>query len=128
MSKKSTLKDSQTDWEALEKIEDENIDLSEIPEVTADQIARASLRVGGKLVSRGKVRVNIYLDAEVVEYFKAAAGGRGYQTLINETLKESIRAKGFETLLRRVIREELNALHPVRSPGSHQYLLRIPML
>jgi len=47
------------------------------------------------------------LDAEVVEYFKAAAGGRGYQTLINETLKESIRARGIETVLRRVIREEL---------------------
>jgi len=107
MSKKSTLPASQTDWEALEKMTDEDIDLSEIPEVTADQIAQATLRVGGKPVSRGKVRVNIYLDAEVVEYFKAAAGGRGYQTLINETLKESIRARGIETVLRRVIREEL---------------------
>ena len=109
MNKKSTLKDSQTDWESLEEMKDEDIDLREIPEVTAEQIARATLRVGGKPVSRGKVRVNIYLDAEVVEYFKAAAGGRGYQTLINETLKESIRAKGLETVLRRVIREEMNA-------------------
>jgi len=96
MSKESTLKDSQTDWEALEKMEDDDLDLSEIPEVTAEQIAQATLRVGGKPVSRGKVRVNIYLDAEVVEYFKAEAGGRGYQTLINETLKESMRAKGLE--------------------------------
>ena len=107
MSKESTLKSSQTDWEALEKMNDEDIDLSEIPEVTAEQIAHATLRVGGKPVSRSKVRVNIYLDAEVVEYFKAEAGGRGYQTLINETLKESIRAKGLETVLRRVIREEM---------------------
>ena len=96
MSNKSTLKGSQTD-------------LNEIPEVTAEQIAQATLRVGGKPVSRSKVRVNIYLDAEVVEYFKAEAGGRGYQTLINETLKESIRAKGLETVLRRVIREEMKA-------------------
>ncbi|RME44715.1 MAG: hypothetical protein D6796_11430 [Caldilineae bacterium] len=107
MSKKSTSKDSQTDWEALEKMDDEEIDLSEIPEVRAEQIAQATLRVGGKPVPRGKVRVNIYLDTEVVEYFKAKAGGRGYQTLINEALKESIRAKGIETLLRRVIREEM---------------------
>ena len=107
MSKKSTSQASQTDWEALEKMDDEDIDLSEIPEVTAEQIAQATLRVGGQPVARGKVRVNIYLDAEVVEYFKAAAGGRGYQTLINETLKESIRARGIETVLRRVIREEL---------------------
>ena len=108
MSKESTLKGSQTDWEALARMEDEDIDLSEIPEVTAEQIAQATLRVGGKPVTRGKVRVNIYLDAEVVEYFKTAAGGRGYQTLINKTLKESMRAKGIETVLRRVIREEMS--------------------
>jgi uncharacterized protein (DUF4415 family) len=88
-------------------MEDEEIDLSELPEVRAEQIAQATLRVGGQPVSRGKVRVNIYLDAEVIEYFKAEAGGRGYQTLINETLKESMRAKGLETVLRRVIREEM---------------------
>lgn len=107
MSKGSTLKGSQTDWEALEKINDDEIDLDEIPEVTAQQIAEATLRVGGKPVTKGKVRVNIYLDTEVVEYFKAKAGGRGYQTLINETLKETIRERGLETMLRRVIKEEL---------------------
>ena len=107
MSNESTLKGSQTDWESLEKMEDKDIDLSEILEVTAEQIAHATLRVGGEPVSRSKVRVNIYLDAEVIEYFKAEAGGRGYQTLINETLKESIQAKGLETVLRRVIREEM---------------------
>jgi len=46
----------------------------------------------------------------VVEYFKALAGGRGYQTLINETLKSSIRAEGLETMLRRVIQEELKLI------------------
>ncbi len=108
MSKKSILQGSQSDWDALNKMNDEDIDLSDIPEVTAEQIARATLRVGGKPVAKGKVRVNIYLDAEIVEYFKAEAGGRGYQTLINETLKESIRAKGIEAILRQVIREEMN--------------------
>ena len=107
MSKSSTLKVSQTDWEVLEKMEDIDIDMSEIPEVTAEQMAQATLRIGGKPITKGKVRINMYLDAAVVEYFKAQAGGRGYQTLINETLKESIRAKGLETMLRRVIREEM---------------------
>jgi uncharacterized protein (DUF4415 family) len=101
------LKVSQTDWEVLKKMEDIDIDMSEIPEVTAEQMAQATLRIGGKPITKGKVRINIYLDATVVEYFKAQAGGRGYQTLINETLKESIRAKGLETMLRRVIREEM---------------------
>ena len=70
---------------------DEDIDTSEVPEITEEQIKKATLRVGGKPVSKGKVRINILLDAEVVAYFKSQAGGRGYQTLINETLKTSIR-------------------------------------
>ena len=65
MSKESTSKVSLTDWEALENMKDEDIDLSETPEVTAEQIAQATLRVGGKPVSRGKVRVNILLDDDL---------------------------------------------------------------
>jgi uncharacterized protein (DUF4415 family) len=87
---------------------DDDIDLSEVPEVTGEQMRRARLRIGGKAVSN-KVRVNILLDASVVAYFKAKAGGRGYQTLINEALKENIRLHDLEKLLRRVIREELGA-------------------
>ena len=67
MSKESTLKGSQTDWEALDKMEDKDIDLSETPEVTAEQMSRAKMRAGGKPVTRGKVRINMYLDAEIVE-------------------------------------------------------------
>jgi len=107
MNSNSISRVSETDWEALDKMTDDEIDLSDIPEVTAEQMARAKLRVGGKPVSKGKVRVNIYLDAEVIEYFRARAGGRGYQTLINETLKESIQYDRIEEILRRVIREEL---------------------
>jgi len=107
MNNNSISRVSETDWEALDKMTDDEIDLSDIPEVTAEQMARAKLRVGGKPISKGKVRVNIYLDAEVIEYFRARAGGRGYQTLINETLKESIQYDRIEEILRRVIREEL---------------------
>ena len=107
MNNNSISRVSETDWEALDKMTDDEIDLSDIPEVTAEQMARAQLRVGGKSISKSKVRVNIYLDAEVIEYFKARAGGRGYQTLINETLKESMQYNRMEEILRRVIREEL---------------------
>jgi uncharacterized protein (DUF4415 family) len=88
-------------------MEDTDIDLTDIPEITEEQAARATLRVGGKPVSR-KVRINMYLDTEVVEYFKARAGKRGYQTLINDTLRESIRGDQIEAVIRRVIREELS--------------------
>ena len=109
MSRKSTLKDSQTDWERINAMSDEDIDTSEIPEITEEQMKRATLRVGGKPISKGKVRINILLDAEVVAYFKSQAGGRGYQTLINEALKASIRDRNLESTIRRIIREELRA-------------------
>ena len=108
MNKKSTSKDSQTDWERINTMKDEDIDLSDIPKATEDQMARAELRIGGKPVPKSKVRVNIFLDASIVAYFKTQAGGRGYQTLINEALKENIRHQDIETILRRVIREELH--------------------
>jgi hypothetical protein len=49
----------------------------------------------------------MYLDADLVAFFKTKAGGRGYQTLINETLRESVSGEELERLLRRIIREEL---------------------
>jgi len=107
MSRNSTSKVSQTDWAYVDALQDEDIDLSDIPEVTEEQMEQAVLRIGGESVPRGKVRVTMFLDAAIVAYFKAQAGGRGYQTLINETLKENIRGHDLETILRRVIREEL---------------------
>ena len=91
----------------LRAMADEDIDLSEIPEITEEQMARAVFRHAGKVIERKKVRVNMYLDADVIAYYKAQAGGRGYQTLINDALRANIRNQELETTLRRVIREEL---------------------
>ncbi|MGA2733509.1 MAG: BrnA antitoxin family protein [Syntrophobacteraceae bacterium] len=109
MSKKSTLRGSQTEWGRIKAMRDEDIDTSEIPEITEEQMKGSTLRFGGKHVSKGKMRVNILLDAEVVAYFKSQAGGRGYQTLINEALKASMRDRDLESTIRRIIREELGA-------------------
>ncbi|MBV2096026.1 MAG: BrnA antitoxin family protein, partial [Candidatus Thiodiazotropha sp. (ex Codakia orbicularis)] len=51
-------------------------------------------------------------DADIIEHFKSlvhAAGGGNYQSLINEALREHIKAhdKSLEDALRKVIREEL---------------------
>jgi uncharacterized protein (DUF4415 family) len=60
--------------------------------ITRDDIDAGKLvlrkRVEGRVVLRKK-RVTLYLDAALVERFKEMAGERGYQTLINETLKTS---------------------------------------
>ena len=71
----------------------------------------------GKLVLRkrgasgavlpNKQRVNIFLDGAVIQHFKAKAGERGYQTLINEALKQAIQAETLEGVVRKTIREEL---------------------
>lgn len=63
-------------------------------------------RVAGRLV-QPKKRVTLYLDAALVEQFKSMAGERGYQTLINETLKTSLHQADIEATIRKVIREEL---------------------
>jgi uncharacterized protein (DUF4415 family) len=85
---------------------DEDIDLSDLPEVTAEKAAHGVVRVAGKEVPRGKTRLTMYLDSVIVEFFKARAGKRGYQTLINEALKQAIGQESLENTLRRVIREE----------------------
>lgn len=74
-------------------MQDKDIDLSDIPEVTEEQMKQAVLRVGRKPVERGQQRVDILLDAFIVEYFKSKAGEQGYQVLINQALAEYILAK-----------------------------------
>lgn len=107
MNKKSISRKSQTDKARLRALKDEVIDLGEIPELRAEQLAGAKLRFGLEDVPDGKTRVNMFLDNAVVHYFKMRSGGRGYQTLINETLADHIRRQELEDMLRRVIREEL---------------------
>jgi len=60
----------------------------------------------GEAVPRGKTRLTMYLDLAVVEHFRSRAGGRGYQTLINQALKQAIEQESLEDVVRRVIREE----------------------
>jgi len=64
-------------------------------------------RTGGRAVLP-KTRVTLYLDAVLVDRFKAMAGERGYQTLINEALKNSLQQADIETMIRKVIRQELS--------------------
>jgi uncharacterized protein (DUF4415 family) len=66
---------------------------------------------GAVIPESGKTRVTMYLDNDVLEAFRDRAdrSGKGYQTLINEVLREHL---GTETLnartLRKIIREEIN--------------------
>ena len=60
----------------------------------------------------GKTRITIYLDDDVLQAFRerADARGTGYQTLINDALREQL-GKSAQPVdaktLRRILREEL---------------------
>jgi len=63
-------------------------------------------------VPKGKTRITIRLDDEILAWFREQverAGGGNYQTAINEALRQHIRRadEPLERTLRRVIREEI---------------------
>jgi uncharacterized protein (DUF4415 family) len=62
--------------------------------------------------AKGKTRITIMLDNDVLTTYRAKADkeGLGYQTLINRTLRKASSGQALdEATLRRVIREELKA-------------------
>ena len=68
---------------------------------------------GAVIKPRGKTRITIHLDDDVIDAFrvKAEKVGQGYQTLINDALRQylSNTGKPVDTkTLRRILREELN--------------------
>ena len=69
---------------------------------------------GPVIKPKGKTRITIYLDDDVVEAFRklADSSGTGYQTMINETLRKHLGKTSEpvdEETLRRIIREELRS-------------------
>jgi uncharacterized protein (DUF4415 family) len=65
-------------------------------------------------VSKGKTRITIRIDDDVLAWFKEQveqSGGGNYQTLINAALREYIQRSDepLEEILRRVLREEIQA-------------------
>lgn len=70
---------------ALDALADENIDLSDAPEVTDWSGAER-----GKFYRPVKEQVTLRLDADVLHWFKQS--GSGYQTRINAALRRFVEA------------------------------------
>lgn len=83
-------------------------DPDDYPTITQAEFDRATFRVGRRPAPR-KQRVTMMLDTGLIEYFKALAGERGYQTLINDALRRVVEADDLEARLRRIVREEIRA-------------------
>jgi uncharacterized protein (DUF4415 family) len=67
---------------------------------------------GAVIPSPGKTRITIMLDDAVIEAFRAKAevAGRGYQTLINDALRASLKEDErplTAKVMREIVREEL---------------------
>ncbi|HBR21321.1 MAG TPA: CopG family transcriptional regulator [Nitrospiraceae bacterium] len=67
---------------------------------------------GAVVTQKGKTRITIYIDNDILEEFRIRADseGYGYQTMINDVLRQYI-GEGEkmlnEKILRQVVREEL---------------------
>ena len=89
MSKSTISNKSQTDWDRLEAMEDQDIDLSDIPELTPEMFAKAVVKRGLK-DKENKTLLTIRVDRDVLAWFKSQ--GRGYQTRINSLLRAYMEA------------------------------------
>ena len=71
---------------------------------------------GAVIPQTGKTRITIYIDDDVLEAFRERgdAAGKGYQTMMNEALREylgKVKQPLDEETLRRIIQEELRAIN-----------------
>jgi uncharacterized protein (DUF4415 family) len=89
MKKPATSKKSRTDWKRVDALKDEDIDLSEIPEVSPEMFAKAIVRRGLNPVSR-KAQLTLRVDNDVLDWFRRQ--GQGYQTKINALLRAYMNA------------------------------------
>lgn len=76
----------------------------------------ATAKRGAIVDSKGKTRITIFLDDDVLEHFRemAAANGRGYQTQINQSLRDSMQValegQGAETVETQTIEVKLRRI------------------
>ncbi|MGI9065063.1 MAG: BrnA antitoxin family protein [Pyrinomonadaceae bacterium] len=84
MKKKSTSKKSETDRKRIDAMKDEDIDFTDIPEITPEMFANAVVRRNFKPTPRKK-QLTLRVDSDVVDWYKNQ--GRGYQTRINSLLR-----------------------------------------
>lgn len=66
MSNEPTSRKSQTDWQRLDAMSDEEIDLSDCPEITPEQFAKAVVR-RGLPAPKNKAQVTLRIDSDVFD-------------------------------------------------------------
>ena len=79
---------------------------------------------GSIISNKGKSRITIYIDDSTLDEFRSRAekSGTGYQTLINEALKnylnKTVDQPVTESVLRRILKEELPDISELRKASN----------
>lgn len=73
-------KASETNWERIDSMADEEIDTSDIPPLTEDFFKRAKIRM-----PKGKIAITMGIDYDVLVWFKAQ--GEDYERRMNAALR-----------------------------------------
>lgn len=85
---KGLTPDIKAQLDALAAMPDDTIDLSDMPEVTDWSDAER-----GRFYRPVKQQLTLRVDADVVHWFKTHAQGGGYQTRINQALRDYVAAQ-----------------------------------
>jgi uncharacterized protein (DUF4415 family) len=85
MSVKASRRRSRTDWQRIETMKDQDIDVSDNPEL-GEQFFKEAIWWPGP-----KQQITLRLDPDVLAFFRK--GGRGYQTTINAVLRKYVEAR-----------------------------------
>jgi uncharacterized protein (DUF4415 family) len=87
MNGKDLNNTSRTNWTALEAIDDEGIDYSDIPPLTEEFFEKATLRIPAS-----QAQQLVQIEPDVLKWFQAQGGE--YKALINSILRHYIESQG----------------------------------
>jgi uncharacterized protein (DUF4415 family) len=65
MNNHSVLNNSETDWQRIDAMTDEEIDLSDCPEITPEMFAKAVVRRGSP-IAKNKTQITLRIDSDVL--------------------------------------------------------------
>ena len=84
----SKLKKGRTDRARARAARDEDIDFSDIPEISEEEIARARWTAPRR---GNKVTISMRMDPELLDWFRRT--GRGYQSRMHAVLRAFVQAR-----------------------------------
>ncbi len=87
MSRKDLSNTSRTNWAALEAVDDEGIDYSDIPPLTEEFFEKATLRIPAS-----QAQHLVQIEPDVLNWFQAQGGE--HKALINSVLRRHIESSG----------------------------------